>query len=112
MLIWWILSLIILIVCLIFAYRMIASSYEFLPANKRNFSVFSKSLLFSSTATGQQERVHNLRNSTQSADDYNTFYQIQFTKLQERLKILEDLNNQKNPKEVMGKEEPEEDWKE
>jgi len=112
MLIWWILSLIILIVCLIFAYRMIASSYEFLPANKRNFTIFSKSSLLSLPASEQHERQHPIRNSTQSTDDYNSFYQIQFTKLQERLKILEDLNSQKPPKEPLKKEEPEEDWKE
>ena len=35
--IWWIVSLISLIACAIFAYRMIVSSYEFLPADKRYF---------------------------------------------------------------------------
>lgn len=32
--IWWVMSLIILIACAIFAYRMIVSSYQFLPADK------------------------------------------------------------------------------
>ena len=52
--IWWIVSLIILIACIIFAYRMIVSSYEFLPVDKRYFLGLFKNP--ANTETGSLQR--------------------------------------------------------
>ena len=115
MLIWWVLSLIILIACGIFTYRMIMSSYEFLPADKRFFLKFKKQKeqpIFSD----MPDSIRVLRNKLQHVEDNTTFYHIQFTKFQDRLKMIEDKVDRKMPKEetiyqqdVM---EGEEDWKE
>ncbi len=40
--IWWIVSLIILIACIVFTYRMIVSSYDFLPADKKYLPRFGQ----------------------------------------------------------------------
>jgi hypothetical protein len=108
--IWWTVSLIILIACIIFAYRMIVSSYEFLPADKRYFLGFFKN----PTETGslQKDSLKVLKNQVQSVEDNNTFYQIQLSKFQQRLKILEEINMSKAFPEVIQKPKEQEDWKE
>ena len=109
--IWWIISLIILIACIIFAYRMIISSYEFLPADKRYFLWFNKETI-SQGLPAQRDTIRVLKNKLQSVEDNTTFYEIQFSKLQQRLKTLEDMYALKaNTKETI-QEEDEEDWKE
>src|ERR1017187_3895052 len=112
--IWSIVSLIVLIACIIFAYRMIVSSYEFLPVDKRYFLGFFKNSAHIQTGSLQKDTLKVLKNQVQSVEDNNTFYQIQFTKFQHRLKALEDLNVSKVAPEVIPKpqEEEEEDWKE
>ena len=114
--IWWIVSLIILIACIIFAYRMIVSSYEFLPVDKRYFLGLFKNPANTETDPLQKDSLKVLKNKVQSVEDSTTFYQIQFTKFQQRLKALEDLNVSKVVPEVISKrkeeEEKEEDWKE
>ena len=111
--IWWIVSLIILIACIIFAYRMIVSSYEFLPVDKRYFLGFFKNPANTETGSSQRDSLKVLKNKVQSVEDSTTFYQIQFTKFQQRLKALEDLNVSKVVPEVISKpKEKEEDWKE
>jgi chromosome segregation ATPase len=115
MLIWWILSLIILIVCIIFAYRMIVSSYEFLPADKRYFLGLYKKPGLQDTAMVQKNTLRTLNKKVQSVEDNTTFYQIQFAKFQDRLKALEELNTIKSSPEKItksAKSEDEEDWKE
>ena len=114
--IWWIVSLIILIACIIFAYRMIVSSYEFLPVDKRYFLGFFKNSAHSEPGL-QKDSLKVLKNKVQSVEDSTTFYQIQFTKFQQRLKALEDLNISRVSPEVISKpkeeeQEKEEDWKE
>ena len=114
--IWWIISLIILIACIIFAYRMIVSSYEFLPADKRYFLGFGKNISPTNTSSNpmQRDELKVLKNKVQSVEDNTTFYQIQFTKFQERLQALEDHGTIKAPVQTIfkPKEEEEEDWKE
>jgi chromosome segregation ATPase len=112
---WWIISLMILIACIIFAYRMIVSSYEFLPADKRYLFKFNKDL---NTPTSEitpvsRDTLKVLKNKVQSVEDNTTFYQIQFSKFQQRLIALEELNTIKKivPEKVAAYED-EEDWKE
>ena len=113
--IWWLVSFIILIVCIIFAYRMIVSSYEFLPVDKRYLLGFFKNTTHVETGSQQRESLKTLKNKVQSVEDSNTFYQIQLSKFQQRLKILEDLNTPKSAADPIYQKKPEveeEDWKE
>jgi multidrug efflux pump subunit AcrB len=111
--IWWILSLIVLIACTIFAYRMIVSSYEFLPIDKRSFWRFGKDEFATSIPTPQKESLRAIKNKLQSVEDNATFYQLQFTKLQERLKALEEVSHPKSGTEVFNTPtQEEENWKE
>lgn len=111
--IWWIVSLIILIACIIFAYRMIVSSYEFLPVDKRYFLGVFKNFAHNETGSIQKDSLKVLKNQLQSVEDSNTFYQIQLSKFQQRLKILEDLNTSKATTDAGHKQkDEEEDWKE
>lgn len=115
MLVWWIMSLIILIVCIIFAYRMIVSSYEFLPVDKRYFLGFYKNHVSKDAGPVQRDTLRALNKKVQSVEDDTTFYGIQFSKFQERLKALEELNTLRSPPEKITratKSEDEEDWKE
>jgi len=109
--------MLVLIACAIFAYRMIISSYEFLPLEKRSLIH-----LFRQEEREQprepaagQEVLRTLHHKLRSVEDSNSYYQIQLTKLQERLRVLEELNN--SPGTAVQKEkEPvasvTEDWKE
>ena len=114
MLVWWVLSLIILIVCIIFAYRMIVSTYEFLPADKRYFLGFYKNPGSQDAGPVQRDTLRALNKKVQSVEDNTTFYEIQFSKFQDRLKALEELNTLKSSpgKITTGKPEDGEDWKE
>ncbi len=115
--IWWIVSLIILISCVIFAYKMIVSSYEFLPADKRFFFRFNRNSLSSTNFSDGPDALKILRNKVQHVEDNTTFYHIQFSKFQDRLKVMEDKFAM-NPKKVNVLAtsdvdyEEEEDWKE
>ena len=111
--IWWTISLIILIGCIIFAYRMIVSSYEFLPVDKRYFLGLFKNSSNPGASSLRTDSFRALNNKLQSVEDGNTFYQIQLTKFQQRLKMLEDLNASKPDAENISRpHEDEEDWKE
>lgn len=113
---WWILSLVILIACIIFAYKMIITSYEFLPADKKFFFRFNKNQ--SSPDFGDTpDSLKILRNKVQHVEDNTTFYHIQFSKFQDRLKVIEDkvaMHSQKggSPLTATASYEEEEDWKE
>ncbi len=115
--IWWIISLIVLISCVIFAYKMIVSSYEFLPADKRFFFRFNRNSSSGANFSDSPDAIKILRNKVQHVEDNTTFYHIQFSKFQDRLKVMEDKFAM-NPQKVnalatsdVGYEE-EEDWKE
>ncbi len=87
---WWMLSLIILISCSIFAYRMIVSSYEFLPADKRFLFKLYKNSNLRSGSSVQQDALKILRNKVQHVEDNTSFYQAQFSKFQDRLQSMEE----------------------
>ncbi len=109
---WWILSLTILIACFIFTYRLIVSSYEFLPAGKKFFFGLRKDYRDEATSASQEEIIRNLRNKLQSVEETSSFYEIQFSKFQQRLKSLEEqYNHPQKPISDFEKTE-EEDWKE
>jgi chromosome segregation ATPase len=115
MLVWWIMSLIILIVCIIFAYRMIVSTYDFLPVDKRYFLGFYKNPVLSDAGPAQRDKLRSLNKKVQAVEDNTTFYGIQFSKFQDRLKALEELKSvQSFPVKITKAEKPqdEEDWKE
>lgn len=115
--VWWIVSLIVLIGCIIFAYRMIVSSYEFLPADKRFFFGFNKNPNSSTNFPDHPDALKTLRNKVQHVEDNTTFYHIQFSKFQDRLKVMEEkfaMNPQKIKTTTTSDFgfEDEEDWKE
>jgi len=111
--IWWLLSLIILIACIIFSYRMIVSSYEFLPTDKRSFWRFGKNNIKITDAPPQTESLTAIKKKLQTVEDSASFYNMQFTKLQERLKALEEERSTEVETGQTGTSvEQEEDWKE
>ncbi|MEO8111226.1 MAG: hypothetical protein ABI594_14380 [Ginsengibacter sp.] len=113
---WWLLSLIILISCSIFAYRMIISSYEFLPADKRFLFRFYKNSNSQSAFPVQGDALKILRNKVQHVEDNTSFYQVQFSKFQDRLQNMEEryamVPNEKSSSVNNNVEREEEDWKE
>ena len=67
-------------------------------------------LLKSSPARG--ETIWDLKNQLQKVEENSSFYELQFSKLQQRLKALEaQYENQQSPL-IAPKKEDEEDWKE
>jgi predicted nucleic acid-binding Zn-ribbon protein len=108
MLIWWIISLIVLIGCFIFAYRMIVSTYEYLPEGKKHLMVFRKNSVVESTSV-KGEIIWDLKNKLQQMEENASFYEIQFSKLQQRLKTLEvqQISQQQKNSNV----DDEENWK-
>lgn len=108
--IWWIISLIVLIACFIFSYKMIMSSYDWLPADKNNFLKFKKASS-SNNPSPRSEAIWELKNKLQKVEENSSFYEIQFSKMQERIKALEgkyETSHQPN----ISKNNEEEDWKE
>ena len=111
--IWWIISLIVLIVCFIFAYRVIVSSYDYMPGDTKNFLSFKKNIP-SQNGPQSNEAIWDIKNKLHQVEESSSFYEIQFTKLQQRLKALEELYNESQQEKDFKPEEPEdkEDWKE
>jgi chromosome segregation ATPase len=110
--IWWIISLIVLIACFIFAYKAIVSSFDFLPADKRSVFFFKRDIPMESSSPVRSEAMWDLKNHLQKVEENSSFYELQFTKLQERLKALEALLESQPQKQSLLKKEEEEDWKE
>jgi chromosome segregation ATPase len=106
--IWWVISLVVLIACFIFAYRMIISSYKFLPGDKNKLYGFKKSTENNDIKTGE---IINLKSKLQKMEENSSFYEIQFSKLVQRLKVLEEAQNQSSEK-IATEKKDEEDWKE
>ncbi len=106
--IWWIVSLIVLIACFIFAYRMIVSSYDFLPADKKNLLLLGKNKSAQNAASAEQEIIKSLKSKLQSVEENNAFYELQFSKFQQRLNALEEIST--SPQALQ--KEDDEDWKE
>jgi hypothetical protein len=110
--IWWIISLIVLIACFIFAYRMIVSSYDFLPTDKKFPLDFRKDSSGKNPTLAQQELIRSLKTKLQTVEDNSSFYEIQFSKFQQRLKMLEEQYNSNLQQSAHQPKEEEEDWKE
>jgi len=107
--IWWVISLVVLIACFIFAYRMIVSSYKFLPGDKNTkLYGFKKSAENNDIKTGE---IINLKSKLQKVEENSSFYELQFSKLVQRLEMLEEAQNHSSERIVTEKKE-EEDWKE
>jgi len=110
--IWWIISLLVLIACFIFAYKAIVSSFDFLPADKRSIFFFKRDIPIESTSPRKSEEMWEVEKHLQKVEENSTFYELQFTKLQERLKALEAQLESQPQKQSFQKKEEEEDWKE
>lgn len=108
--IWWIISLVVLIACFIFAYKMIMSSFDFLPADKKSDFLRFRNRYDAKADAEKNELVWDLRNKLQKMEENATFYEMQFSKLQQRLKTLEE--NTRPAAEEVELEEEEDDWKE
>ncbi len=108
--IWWIISLIVLVAAFIFTYHMIVSSNDYLPEDKK-FSFGFKKDFSESGSPGQQEIIRNLRNQLKLVEENAAFYEIQFTKFQQRLKVLEESCASQQDCSPQVKQD-EEDWKE
>jgi chromosome segregation ATPase len=108
---WWIISLVVLIACFIFAYKAIVSSFDFLPADKRSLFFFKRDIPIDNS-TEPSEAMWDLKNHLQKVEESSTFYELQFTKLQDRLKALEGLLESQTQKQTLLQNEEEEDWKE
>lgn len=108
--IWWIISLIVLVACFIFAYKVIMSSYDWLPADKNNFMSFKKTPSSGNTFP-RSEAIYDLKNKLQKVEENSSFYEIQFSKLQERLNHLES-QYETQLQTTLSKKSEEEDWKE
>jgi len=109
--IWWILSLIVLIACMIFAYRMIVSSYKFLPRDKR------LPLPFKQQQNGQKDSSaddawQHLAARLHSVEDSNIYYQTQLSKLQQRLQALEENSAAFDKQPDKNYNANQDDWKE
>ncbi len=107
--IWWIVSLIVLIACFIFSYKMIMSSYDWLPADKSVFLNLRKAPAPQNSAS-RPEAIYELKNKLQKVEENSSFYEIQFLKMQERLKALEAKYEMRG--QVISSQKEEEDWKE
>ncbi len=114
--IWWVLSLIILIACGVFTYRMIISSYEFLPADRHFLFRFRKEQV-STTHSETPDSLRILRHKIQHVEDNSTYYHLQFTKFQDRLNAIEEKIDTSGSRQSYRSVdthvlEDEEDWKE
>lgn len=111
--IWWLISLVVLIACFIFAYKVIMSSYDFLPADKKNIFSFKKNTFSENGVSSQRsEVIWDLKNQLKKVEETSSFYEIQFSKLQQRLKALEAQYESQQQKITAPPKEDEEDWKE
>jgi chromosome segregation ATPase len=110
--IWWIVSLIILIACIVFTYRMIVSSYDFLPADKKYLPRFGRKAARVKPASSENETPGNLNSRLHSLEETNAFHEIQFSKFLQRLKSLEDRLGITSQPHADFKNSDDEDWKE
>jgi|SRR6185312_3337716 len=111
--IWWLISLVVLIACFIFAYKVIMSSYDFLPVDKKSIFSFKKNTFSENGLSSQRsEVIWDLKNQLKKVEETSSFYEIQFSKLQQRLKALEAQYESQQQKIALPVKEDTEDWKE
>ena len=109
--IWWVISLVILIACFIFAYKMIVSSYKFLPGDKNKLYGFKK-LSAHENKDVKTGEISDLKSKLQKMEEDSSFYEIQLSKLVQRLKALEEIQNYSAESLPTPVKKDEEDWKE
>ena len=105
----WIISLIVLIASIVFVYRMLVTSNEFIATDK----VFPFKFLKAGSGRNKSYRksLSILNSKIKSLEDSNAYYEMQFSKLQSRLN--ESPNNTASQlKPFASAEEEEEDWEE
>lgn len=86
------------------------SSYDWLPADKNNLLSFKRTPS-SQTSSPRSEVIYELKNKLQKVEESSSFYEIQFSKMQERLKALEG-KYESSQQILVSKNNEEEDWKE
>ena len=106
--IWWVISFAVLIASFIFAYRMIVSTYDYLPEGKKHLLVFRKNHVTENSFV-KGEMIRDLKSKLQEMEENASFYEIQFSKLQQRLKTLEV--QQMNQQQMTSKSDDEDNWK-
>ena len=105
----WIVSLVVVIACVIFAYWMIVSSYDEIPA-KQKFPFIRRTLPANKQAN---ETVAALRSKIKDLEEHYSYQDIQFSKLHQRLQSLEGTPSRIMPGIInQQQEEEEENWKE
>ena len=94
---------------------MIISSYEFLPLDKRPFLALFKKHDAQNIQVPERDTFQQLTIKLRSVEDSNSYYQVQLSKLQQRLQALEELNtsiaNESKNLHVQHNQ-SKEDWKE
>lgn len=105
--IWWIVSLLVLIACFIFAYRMIVSSYKFLPGDKSK--LYGTKFIDHENMDIRTGEMISLKSKLQKMEENSSLYEIQISKLIQRIKVLEEIQNRSSD---ISKKQDEEDWKE
>lgn len=103
----WIVSLLVLIACFIFAWKMLINNFDMLP-NEKRFPVFKN--YTPSDISYNQETLRGIKSKLRSLEDQNAYYELQFTKMQQRLQQLE-TGSASSPT-VSSREDDQEDWKE
>lgn len=105
----WIVSLVVLIACFLFAWRMMVSSYDLIPTDKK-FSMFKS--YSNSENSFQMETIRVLKSRLKSLEDQNSYYEVQFSRLQQRMKVLEGEKMAAPVPQLVHLQDDEEDWKE
>ncbi|MBN9350998.1 MAG: hypothetical protein J0H55_09960 [Chitinophagaceae bacterium] len=105
----WIVSLIVLIACLIFAWRMMVSNFNLL-SNDKKFSMFKN--FTPSDLSYLQETLRTIKSKMKTIEDQNAYYELQFNKIQEKLNLMSSGKTQPVTSSVKEKSQDEEDWKE
>lgn len=104
----WIASLIVLIACFIFAWKMLVNNFDLLPHDKKlpMFKNYTPSEI-----SYNQETLRGIKSKLRSLEDQNAYYEMQFTKMQQRLQQLEEGRGIASGT-AFKKNDDGEDWKE
>ena len=103
----WIVSLLVLIACFIFAWRMLVNNFDMFPGEKK-FTMLKN--YTPSDISYNQETLRGIKSKLRTLEDQNAYYELQFSKLQQRLQQIEDQGT--NTGNLVTKHEDGEDWKE
>lgn len=108
----WIISLIVLIASVVFVYRMLVTSNEFIATDK----IFPFKFLKAGSGRDKfyRQSLTILNSKIKSLEDSNAYYEIQFSRLQSRMNDTKDIVAETSPAIASSSknEEEEEDWKE